>query len=74
MLTMRKFINAVHGYREKARETWEQTRLIAWYSAYDRKPFDLTKIIIPGDENIRSTKASQTNKEDAYKLLEKWNK
>lgn len=71
---MRKFINAVQGYREKVREQWEQARMISWYSAYDRKPFDLEKISIPGDENLSSGKALQTNKEEAYKLLDKWNK
>jgi hypothetical protein len=73
VMTMRHLVNAFEGYTEKSREQWEQARMIAWYSAFDRKPFKLTDIQIPCEE--RSTKkASQHNKKEAYKLLDKWSK
>jgi hypothetical protein len=71
---MRQFINAVEGSREKAHEQWEQTRMIAFYSAFDRKPFKLTDIKIPGDDTGADEKADQTRKQEVYKTLEKWSK
>jgi hypothetical protein len=75
VLTPRLFFNATQGYLQKRREAWEQARLIAYYSAFDRKPFKLTDIYIPVAEDEYSEKTSdQNNKEEAYKILEKWNK
>lgn len=75
LMTMRHFVNAAEGYTIKMRETWEQSRLIAYYSAmpHMKKGFKITDIPIPGDTETSKTE-SQANKEDAYKLLEKWNK
>lgn len=73
-MCMRKFINAAIGYRERVGEQWEQARMVAWYSAFDRKPMRLTDIHIPGDGLTKLGGASQENKEEAYKLLEKWSK
>lgn len=74
---MRLFINALKGYADKSIERWEQARMIAWYSAFDRKPFKLTDIWIPGKNIKRGSRGSgvnQQNKKDAYRILEKWNK
>lgn len=73
-MTMRHFINASEGYTMKMRESWEQARLIAWYSAFDRKPLKLEDIHIPYSETEIKKKAPQANKKEQYKLLEKWNK
>lgn len=72
---MRHFVNAASGYNDKSRERWEQARMIAWYSAFDRKPMRITEIPIPGERSdARNGLSIQQNKEDAYRLLEKWNK
>lgn len=73
---MRKFINAAEGFRDKKQEDWEQARLIAYYSAmpHMRKGFKLTDIPIPGEHKQAKKKAPQINKEDHYKILDKWNK
>jgi len=74
-MNMRQFVNALNGFTDKQHETWKQARMIAWFSAFDRKPFKETDIQIPGGEVKKgNAKASQENKEDIYKLLDKWNK
>lgn len=73
---MRQFVNASKGHTNKTRERWEQVRLISYYSAFPhlKKGFKLSDVIIPGDEAAHKSKPQQPNKEEVYKLLEKWNK
>jgi hypothetical protein len=75
-MTMRHLVNALEGNNDKSRERWEQARLIAWYSAFDRKPMDITKIRIPCDDvkTGRGVSADQGKKQEIYKVLEKWSK
>lgn len=76
LMTMRQFVNASLGHRLRMREVWEQSRMISYYSAFPhmKKGFKLTDILIPGDNSVEKPEQSQENKEDLYKLLEKWSK
>lgn len=74
-MTMRHLVNFLNGYRNHQNETWRQARMIAWFSAFDRKPFRETDIPIPGEYSRKAKgNTSQSDKEARYKLLEKWNK
>lgn len=74
-MCMRHFVNAANGYSDKSRERWEQARMIAWYSAFDRKPFKQTDIAIPGERHTKKPdRKLHVDRDKAYQLLEKWNK
>lgn len=77
-MTIRKFINASLGHRMKMRETWEQARMISYYTAspHFKKGFKISDIWIPGDNErkVNTTRQSQGKKEDLYRILDKWNK
>lgn len=73
-MTMRHFINAAEGHTIKTREAWEQARLIAYYSAmpHMKKGFRITDIPIPSETKSGVNEKTHVNKEEVYKLLEKW--
>ena len=60
----------------KMTETWEQARMISYYTSvpHFKKGFKITDIWIPGELNVSATQQSQVNKEDLYRILDKWNK
>jgi hypothetical protein len=75
---MRELINAYEGYAEEETQEWLRTREICYRIAlgYSKHPDRLkhTDIFhLPIDDEKRGS-ASQKEKAETYKILEKWNK
>lgn len=74
-MCMRHFVNAAQGYQDWNKEEWERARLISFWSSFHqlKNPIKPSDIWVPTDqEQVKET--PQIDKEEAYKLLEKWNK
>lgn len=76
-MNMRQFTNASEGYAESVNETWEQVRIIAFFSysphvknGKNLKPTDLFRL--PGDKKGKTV--DKERREQLYKILDKWNK